>query len=60
MHLFRDPVTGDLPWPGLLGVMINSLWYWCADQVQFNTQDPLTHVKLEEGIVRVGANIIYQ
>ena len=33
MNLFRDPVTGDLPWPGLVGVMINSLWYWCADQV---------------------------
>ncbi|XP_067939359.1 sodium/glucose cotransporter 4-like isoform X1 [Watersipora subatra] len=33
MHMFRDPKTGDLPWPGLAGVMINSLWYWCADQV---------------------------
>ena len=33
MHLFRDPVTGDLPWPGIVGVMLNSLWYWCADQV---------------------------
>ncbi|KAF6027401.1 SLC5A9 [Bugula neritina] len=33
MNLFRDPKTGDLPWPGLVGVMINSLWYWCADQV---------------------------
>ncbi|KAL8625982.1 hypothetical protein ACOMHN_012574 [Nucella lapillus] len=33
MHLFRDPVSGDLPWPGLLGIVINSVWYWCADQV---------------------------
>ena len=33
MHLFRDPVSGDLPWPGILGVTINSIWYWCSDQV---------------------------
>lgn len=33
MDLFRDPQTGDLPWPGILGVTINSIWYWCSDQV---------------------------
>lgn len=33
MHLFRDPVTGDLPWPGIIGMSINSIWYWCSDQV---------------------------
>ncbi|XP_052790809.1 sodium/glucose cotransporter 4-like [Mya arenaria] len=33
MHLFRDPVTGDIPWPGLIGITINSIWYWCSDQV---------------------------
>uniref|UniRef100_A0AAR2M0C1 Sodium/myo-inositol cotransporter 2 n=1 Tax=Pygocentrus nattereri TaxID=42514 RepID=A0AAR2M0C1_PYGNA len=33
-HLFRDPVTSDLPWPGvLLGMSIPSMWYWCSDQV---------------------------
>ncbi|MBN3303943.1 SC5AB protein, partial [Amia calva] len=33
-HLFRDPVTSDLPWPGiLLGMTIPSIWYWCTDQV---------------------------
>ncbi|KFO84270.1 Sodium/glucose cotransporter 1, partial [Buceros rhinoceros silvestris] len=33
-HIFRDPVTGDLPWPGLVfGLTILSLWYWCTDQV---------------------------
>ncbi|XP_028841169.1 sodium/myo-inositol cotransporter 2 isoform X1 [Denticeps clupeoides] len=33
-HLFRDPVTSDLPWPGvLLGMSLPSLWYWCSDQV---------------------------
>ena len=33
MHLFRDPVSGDIPWPGVLGLTVNSIWYWCADQV---------------------------
>ncbi|GFN93997.1 sodium/glucose cotransporter [Plakobranchus ocellatus] len=33
MHLFRDPVDGDIPWPGILGLTINSVWYWCSDQV---------------------------
>lgn len=33
MHLLRDPISGDLPWPGLVGITINSIWYWCADQV---------------------------
>lgn len=33
-HIFRDPVTSDLPWPGVLfGMPVPSLWYWCTDQV---------------------------
>ncbi|XP_066432647.1 sodium/myo-inositol cotransporter 2 isoform X2 [Eleutherodactylus coqui] len=33
-HLFRDPVSSDLPWPGVLvGMTIPSIWYWCTDQV---------------------------
>uniref|UniRef100_A0A4W5JGG3 Solute carrier family 5 member 9 n=1 Tax=Hucho hucho TaxID=62062 RepID=A0A4W5JGG3_9TELE len=33
-HIFRDPVTGDLPWPGLLfGLTVLATWVWCADQV---------------------------
>ncbi|KAG9350876.1 hypothetical protein JZ751_024765 [Albula glossodonta] len=33
-HLFRDPVTGDLPWPGLVfGLTVLATWVWCADQV---------------------------
>ncbi|KAG2455885.1 SC5AB protein, partial [Polypterus senegalus] len=33
-HIFRDPVTSDLPWPGVLvGMTIPSIWYWCTDQV---------------------------
>lgn len=34
-HLLRDPVTGDLPWPGVLfGIAIVGGWYWCTDQVR--------------------------
>lgn len=33
-HIFRDPLTSDLPWPGILfGMSMPSLWYWCTDQV---------------------------
>ncbi|NWS32784.1 SC5A9 protein, partial [Polioptila caerulea] len=33
-HLFRDPITGDLPWPGLMfGLTVVALWCWCTDQV---------------------------
>lgn len=35
-HIFRDPITGDLPWPGLVfGLTIQATWYWCTDQVSF-------------------------
>nr|XP_020469956.1 sodium/glucose cotransporter 5 isoform X1 [Monopterus albus] len=34
MHLFRNAVSGDLPWPGMtLGLTILATWYWCTDQV---------------------------
>ncbi|XP_041370247.1 sodium/glucose cotransporter 4-like [Gigantopelta aegis] len=33
-HIFRDAVTGDQPWPGLLiQSSLGCLWYWCCDQV---------------------------
>ncbi|XP_061593394.1 sodium/glucose cotransporter 4 isoform X2 [Cololabis saira] len=33
-HMFRDAVTGDLPWPGLLfGLTVLATWVWCTDQV---------------------------
>nr|WGH53149.1 sodium-glucose cotransporter 1 [Squalus acanthias] len=32
--LFRNPLTADLPWPGLIfGLSILAIWYWCTDQV---------------------------
>ncbi|NXW78188.1 SC5A9 protein, partial [Hirundo rustica] len=33
-NLFRDPITGDLPWPGLIfGLTVVAVWCWCTDQV---------------------------
>ncbi|XP_044158299.1 sodium/glucose cotransporter 4-like [Bufo gargarizans] len=33
-HMFRDPLTSDLPWPGLIfGLTILSTWVWCTDQI---------------------------
>ena len=33
-NIFRDPVSSDNPWPGLLlQASLGCFWYWCADQV---------------------------
>ncbi|XP_075866895.1 sodium/glucose cotransporter 4 [Microcebus murinus] len=33
-HMFRDPVSGDIPWPGLIfGLTVLATWCWCTDQV---------------------------
>ncbi|XP_007639549.1 solute carrier family 5 member 4A isoform X1 [Cricetulus griseus] len=33
-HIFRDAVTGDIPWPGtIFGMVTTGMWYWCTDQV---------------------------
>ncbi|KAK2507223.1 hypothetical protein MC885_004934 [Smutsia gigantea] len=33
-HMFRDPVSGDMPWPGLIfGLSVLATWCWCTDQV---------------------------
>ncbi|KAM6456467.1 sodium/glucose cotransporter 4 isoform 1-T1 [Liasis olivaceus] len=33
-HMMRDPITGDIPWPGLtFGLSVLALWCWCTDQV---------------------------
>uniref|UniRef100_A0A8C3S1T1 Sodium/glucose cotransporter 4 n=1 Tax=Chelydra serpentina TaxID=8475 RepID=A0A8C3S1T1_CHESE len=33
-HMLRDPVTGDIPWPGLIfGLSVLATWCWCTDQV---------------------------
>ena len=34
--LLRNPVDSDMPWPAfLLGQTPASIWYWCADQVNW-------------------------
>ncbi|KAG7470782.1 hypothetical protein MATL_G00117580 [Megalops atlanticus] len=49
LRLLRDPVEGDLPWPGVLfGIAIVGGWYWCTDQVIVQrclAARSLTHVK---------------
>ncbi|XP_040216467.1 sodium/glucose cotransporter 4 isoform X2 [Rana temporaria] len=33
-HILRDPINGDLPWPGLIfGLTVVATWVWCTDQV---------------------------
>ncbi|KAG8436933.1 hypothetical protein GDO86_007857 [Hymenochirus boettgeri] len=33
-HMLRHPITGDLPWPGLIfGLTVLSTWVWCSDQI---------------------------
>ncbi|KAM5237563.1 solute carrier family 5 member 4-like [Ctenodactylus gundi] len=48
-HVFRDAVTADIPWPGLIiGVTILSIRYWCVDQVIVQrclSGKNMTHVK---------------
>uniref|UniRef100_A0A3Q4G3J3 Sodium/glucose cotransporter 1 n=1 Tax=Neolamprologus brichardi TaxID=32507 RepID=A0A3Q4G3J3_NEOBR len=48
-HIFRNAVTGDLPWPGLVfGLTIQATWYWCTDQVIVQrclSAKSLSHVK---------------
>ncbi|KAF7661797.1 hypothetical protein LDENG_00254790 [Lucifuga dentata] len=48
-HLFRNAITGDLPWPGLVfGLTIQATWYWCTDQVIVQrclSAKNLSHVK---------------
>ncbi|XP_062994602.1 sodium/glucose cotransporter 2 isoform X1 [Elgaria multicarinata webbii] len=48
-HMMRDAVMSDLPWPALIfGLSINSIWYWCSDQVIVQrclAGKNLTHVK---------------
>lgn len=36
LHMYRDAVTGDIPWPGaLLGLSTLGLYTWDQDQVIF-------------------------
>ncbi len=42
LSLLRSPKPGesDLPWTGMVfGLAINSIWYWCSDQVSLIVSD---------------------
>ncbi|PWA22438.1 hypothetical protein CCH79_00020482 [Gambusia affinis] len=44
-HMFRDPVSGDLPWPGLIfGLTVLATWVWCTDQRSLSAKS-LSHAK---------------
>lgn len=32
-NLFRPIDDPELPWPGIIGMTISGMWYWCTDQV---------------------------
>nr|WLN44352.1 AAT12 [Sinonovacula rivularis] len=33
-HIFRDPVKGDIPWPGaVIGLTMLGLYAWCQEQI---------------------------
>lgn len=50
MHLFRDAVSGDLPWPGMtLGLTILATWYWCSDQVYLKYKHTSAHTHAFRG-----------
>ncbi|KAL6097042.1 slc5a1 [Pungitius sinensis] len=48
-HIFRNAITGDMPWPGVIfGLTILAIWYWCTDQVIVQrclSAKNLSHVK---------------
>ncbi|KAK6960618.1 sodium/glucose cotransporter 5, partial [Biomphalaria glabrata] len=34
MHIWRDPVKGDIPWTGAaFGLTLIGIWFWCSDQI---------------------------
>uniref|UniRef100_A0A0B7AH26 Sodium/glucose cotransporter 4 n=1 Tax=Arion vulgaris TaxID=1028688 RepID=A0A0B7AH26_9EUPU len=34
MHVWRDPVKGDIPWTGAaFGLTVLGIWTWCTDQI---------------------------
>uniref|UniRef100_A0A8C4MM28 Sodium/myo-inositol cotransporter 2 n=1 Tax=Equus asinus asinus TaxID=83772 RepID=A0A8C4MM28_EQUAS len=57
-HIFRDPITGDLPWPGIVfGVSILSLSYWLT-AVGAGDCGPLSQI-LELSGQRVGVTHLF-
>ena len=56
MNLIRtiEPGKSNFPWTGMVfGLTINSIWYWCTDQVGAAHQG---RDGVDEGIVSVGSS----
>nr|KAG5708558.1 hypothetical protein BaRGS_032979 [Batillaria attramentaria] len=57
MHIWRDPVTGDIPWTGaVFGLTTLGIWSWCNDQWQlvlFSDESRFL-VRPRDGRIRVG------
>ncbi|XP_071088463.1 sodium/glucose cotransporter 4-like [Haliotis cracherodii] len=49
LHIWRDPVHGDIPWPGaVFGLLIIGSWVWCTDQLMVQrtlTAKNISHAK---------------
>lgn len=47
-NLFRPASDSEIPWPGLIGMTVSGVWYWCTDQVIVQrglSAKNLTHAK---------------
>ena len=59
MHMLRpaNAPGNDLPWTGLFtGMLIGSLWYWCADQVTGEDARVRTYRRVEVIVQRTLAS----
>ncbi|XP_041370519.1 sodium/glucose cotransporter 4-like [Gigantopelta aegis] len=53
LHIFRDPVTGDIPWPGaIFGLTPLAILAWCTDQVMVQrVLSAKTHSHAKGGVI---------
>ncbi|KAL8612777.1 hypothetical protein ACOMHN_033447 [Nucella lapillus] len=56
LHIFRDPVTGDIPWPGaIFGLTPMAILAWCTDQVMVQrVLSARTHSHAKAGVLFAG------
>ncbi|KAK7094375.1 sodium/mannose cotransporter SLC5A10-like [Littorina saxatilis] len=56
LHIFRDPVTGDIPWPGaIFGLTPMAILAWCTDQVMVQrVLSAKTHSHAKAGVLFAG------
>ncbi|XP_046380592.2 sodium/glucose cotransporter 4-like [Haliotis rufescens] len=56
LHIFRDPIDGDIPWPGaILGLTPMAILAWCTDQVMVQrVLSAKTHSHAKGGVLLAG------